>query len=127
MTTEPQAAPQNEKRLVKIGKITVEVAPVKEEMLIAIDLRRRVAEVSGTDEDMVDVIQEATKDLLINLVVNPNDIGKIITELSSGRVGMDELIETLTGVTTGGRNREERRESARVRQNPRRGKRGGRR
>lgn len=129
MTAESQGTPQDESHLVKIGKITVKVAPVTEGMLIAVDLRRRVAEASGKDEDMVEVVQEVTKDLLINLVVDPDDIGKIITELAHGRVSPEELLEILTGIGSAedGKSREERRRNARKPRQAPQGKRGGRR
>ncbi len=114
MNPEPQNDTSEQIRSVSIGNITVRLARVREEMLMAIDLRRRIAERSKKNEAMVDAVQEVTEDLLVNLVLDSSDIGRIITELAGGRVGTEELLEILTGITTGeDRNREERRRDAR--------------
>lgn len=121
-----------EMRELRIGDITVNVLGVTEERLIAIDLRRRVASrissggnSSGSPNiDGIEILQQTMEDLLVHLVPNVDDIGRIISELADGRVGYEELLRMLCGsdAEVPG-NREERRRN--YRQGRRSGRSGG--
>jgi hypothetical protein len=96
-------------RRVQIGSLRVDLSPMSSELAMAIDLRNRM--IAGTEDkgEVLDAIQDVIKDALVGTVINPDDIGKIISELASKRVGREDLLRALTGVDESQPNREDRR------------------
>jgi hypothetical protein len=98
----------------KIGNITVRLGPVSESLFLSIDLRARLIGNERNSPKVLDSVMGTLVDVLVNTVVNPEDIGRIISEYAAKRVSLTDLLGTLAGVREEpDGNREDRRRNAR--------------